>query len=96
MSFPTGLLLLKALYHCCDSAALFCSHWRGDHSKPTETLLEPSANKSGQEAAISNLTFHVFACVLFCFQTLPQTEQYSCGQHLHFEPAPILPPGPGY
>ena len=91
MSFPTGLLLLRALYDCCDSASLFCSHWRGDHNKPTEMLLEPSTNKSREKAAIPNLTFHVFACTLFFFQTLPQTEKFSCGQPLHFEPAPIFP-----
>lgn len=78
MRFLTSLLLPRALYYCFGSSALFCSHWRGVHNKPTENLLEPSTKKSSGKAAIPNLTFHVFSCTLFFFQTTPQTEKFSC------------------
>lgn len=66
MGFPTGLLLLRASNNCCDSAALYRSHWRCDHSKPTEMLLEHSGKKKSREkAAVPNLSFSVFACTLF-------------------------------
>lgn len=86
MTFPTALLLLRALYGCCDLAALFYSHWRGDHST-TETLLETITSKAREQAVIPNLTFHVFAWALFFFQTFTQIEKFSCGQHRHFVPA---------
>lgn len=88
MTFPTALLLLRALYGCCDLAVLFYSHWRGDNSTPSEMCLEIMTSKTREQAVTPNLTFHVFAWPLFFFQTFAQIEKFSCGEHVHFEPAP--------
>lgn len=45
-------------------------------------------SKTREQAVTPNLTFHVFAWPLFFFQTFAQIEKFSCGQHVHFEPAP--------
>lgn len=89
MTFPTALLLPNVFYGCSNLATLFYSHWRGDHSRVTERLLETITSKRREQAIIPNLMYLVSAWASF-FQTSAQIEKFSCGQHMHFESAPKL------